>query len=128
MKAYKCDGCKQFFEGEGGHFAAPKEIVQGESQDMLLPWSDYITYHGTQLKILEICPTCQKKIVGTLTAKKDCKSSSRFMRICEDEYFIVEYDPSIDVYRVAYFEDDHFVNETFFDAVRWDLNLGGSNE
>lgn len=128
MKAYKCDGCKQFFEGEGGHFAAPREIVQGENQDALLPWSDYITFHGTQLKILEICPACQKRIVGALAVKKDCKSPSRFMRIGEDESFIVEHDPGRDMYRVAYFEDSHFVNETFFDAVSWDLNLGGTNE
>lgn len=43
--------------------------------------------------------------------------SKRFEPICESENFIVEYNEDMNVYRVSYFEDNHFVDEIHFDGV-----------
>ena len=38
------------------------------------------------------------------------------VRIDISDNFIVDYDKSRGMYRVSYFEDDHFVDECWFDA------------
>ena len=38
-----------------------------------------------------------------------------WMRISESEDWIVDYDKERGMYRVSYFEDNHFVDECFFD-------------
>lgn len=43
--------------------------------------------------------------------------SKRFEQICESENFVVEYNEDMNIYRVSYFEDNHFVDEIFFDGV-----------
>ena len=42
--------------------------------------------------------------------------SERFERICESENFVVEYNEAMNIYRVSYFEDNHFVDEIHFDG------------
>lgn len=44
--------------------------------------------------------------------------NKRFEPICESENFIVEYNEDMNVYRVSYFEDNHFVDEIHFDGVK----------
>lgn len=39
-----------------------------------------------------------------------------WMRISESEDWIVDYDKERGMYRVSYFEDNHFVDECIFDA------------
>lgn len=39
-----------------------------------------------------------------------------WMRISESEDWFVDYDRERGMYRVSYFEDNHFVDECFFDA------------
>lgn len=40
--------------------------------------------------------------------------SKDIIRIKDTENFVVEYDKSMDMYRVSYFEDNHFVDEICF--------------
>ena len=39
-----------------------------------------------------------------------------WMRISESKDWIVDYDKERGMYRVSYFEDNHFVDECFFDT------------
>lgn len=41
-----------------------------------------------------------------------------WITISVSEDWIVDYDIERDTYRVSYFEDNHFVDECFFDAYR----------
>ena len=41
-----------------------------------------------------------------------------FNTIAETENFVIEYDRQRGMYRVSYFEDNHFIDECFFDEVR----------
>ena len=40
------------------------------------------------------------------------------VRISESDDWIVDYDKSRGMYRVSYFQDNHFVDECWFDAYR----------
>ena len=41
---------------------------------------------------------------------------SSIIRISESDNFVIDYDKSRGMYRASYFEDDHFVDECWFDA------------
>lgn len=41
---------------------------------------------------------------------------SKLIRISESEDWIIDYDKERGMYRVSYFEDNHFVDEHWFDA------------
>lgn len=41
---------------------------------------------------------------------------SKLIRISESDDWIVDYDRERGMYRVSYFEDNHFVDEYWFDA------------
>lgn len=40
------------------------------------------------------------------------------IRVCESNDFIVDYDVERGMYRVSYFEDNHFKDECWFDAYK----------
>ena len=42
-----------------------------------------------------------------------------YIRILENDDWIVEYDIENNIYRVGYFQDNHFVDEVWFDAGEW---------
>lgn len=42
-----------------------------------------------------------------------------YIRILENDEWIVEYDIENNIYRVGYFQDNHFVDEVWFDADEW---------
>ena len=42
-----------------------------------------------------------------------------YIRILENDDWIVEYDAENNRYRVGYFQDNHFVDEVLFDASKW---------
>ena len=42
-----------------------------------------------------------------------------YIRILENDDWIVEYDIENNKYRVGYFQDNHFVDEVLFDANEW---------
>lgn len=42
-----------------------------------------------------------------------------YIRILENDDWIVEYDIENNTYRVGYFQDNHFVDEIWFDAGEW---------
>ena len=42
-----------------------------------------------------------------------------YIRILENDDWIVEYDIENNKYRVGYFQDNHFVDEILFDAGEW---------
>ena len=42
-----------------------------------------------------------------------------YIRILENDDWIVEYDIENSTYRVGYFQDSHFVDEVLFDAGEW---------
>ena len=42
-----------------------------------------------------------------------------YIRILENDDWIVEYDIENNTYRVGYFQDNHFVDEVWFDAGEW---------
>ena len=42
-----------------------------------------------------------------------------YIRILENDDWIVEYDIENNIYRVGYFQDNHFVDEVWFDAGKW---------
>lgn len=46
------------------------------------------------------------------------------IRISENDDWIVDYDRSRGMYRVSYFQDNHFKNECWFDA--YEENLRGN--
>ena len=46
---------------------------------------------------------------------KNCKSEN-IIRISEKEDWVVDYDKERGMYRVSYFQDNHFVDECWFDA------------
>ena len=46
-----------------------------------------------------------------------------FIRILENDNFIVDYDKWNHQYRVSYFEDYHFKEECYFDAYKGDVNM-----
>lgn len=43
--------------------------------------------------------------------------NKRFEFVAESENFVVEYNKDLNVYRVSYFEDNHYVDEVHFDGV-----------
>ena len=42
-----------------------------------------------------------------------------YIRILENDDWIVEYDIENNKYRVGYFQDNHFVDEVLFDTNEW---------
>ena len=52
----------------------------------------------------------------TVRANKEHKM---YIRILENDDWIVEYDIENNIYRVGYFQDNHFVDEVWFDAGEW---------
>ena len=40
----------------------------------------------------------------------------KLIRICESQDWIVDYDRSRGMYRVSYFQDDHYIDECWFDC------------
>ena len=42
-----------------------------------------------------------------------------YIRILENDDWVVDYDIENNKYRVSYFEDSHFVDEVWFDAYEW---------
>ena len=44
------------------------------------------------------------------------KMGNNLIRILETEDWIIDYDKERDTYRVSYFEDNHFVDEIWFDS------------
>ena len=47
------------------------------------------------------------------------KEHKMYIRILENDDWIVEYDIENNIYRVGYFQDNHFVDEVWFDAGEW---------
>ena len=46
------------------------------------------------------------------------KEHKMYIRILENDDWIVEYDIENNKYRVGYFQDNHFVDEILFDAYK----------
>ena len=46
-----------------------------------------------------------------------------YIRILENDDWIVEYDAERNQYRVSYFQDYHFVDEVLFDAYKGEKGL-----
>ena len=46
-----------------------------------------------------------------------------YIRILENDDWIVEYDIENNIYRVGYFQDNHFVDEVWFDAYKGERGL-----
>ena len=52
-----------------------------------------------------------------MVQRMDGKINKRnFIRIFENENFIVDYDKNNNQYRVSYFENNHFLEECYFTA------------
>ena len=47
------------------------------------------------------------------------KDKKMYIRILENDDWIVDYDAENNQYRVSYFQDNHFVDEVWFDAYEW---------
>ena len=50
--------------------------------------------------------------------KNDRKENKMYIRIFENDDWIVEYDIQNNQYRVGYFQDYHFVDQVLFDAYK----------
>lgn len=48
--------------------------------------------------------------------KPEVKVNNKLIRISEQRDWIIDYDPECGMYRVSYFQDNHFVDECWFDA------------
>ena len=58
--------------------------------------------------------------VYLLISQKDKKM---YIRILENDDWVVEYDAENNQYRVSYFQDYHFVDEVWFDAYKEEKRL-----
>ena len=58
--------------------------------------------------------------VYLLISQKDKKM---YIRIFENDDWVVEYDAENNQYRVSYFQDYHFVDEVLFDAYKGEKGL-----
>ena len=41
-----------------------------------------------------------------------------FIRVCESENWVVDYDEKRSMYRISYFEDNHFKDEYWFESYK----------
>lgn len=46
------------------------------------------------------------------------KIKDRFIKVLENDNWIIDYDRKLDKYRASYFQDDHFVDECWFNCCK----------
>lgn len=56
----------------------------------------------------------------------DNKDTFNWERIKENENFIIEYDRDKMMYRVSYFEDNHYCDEIVFNASQCPMSCAGT--